>query len=390
MIGCPACGHGNQDGARFCNQCGSRLEMRCSACDAGNPPGSRFCQACGAPLTPARTTGEAPGGAKRPAGEAGAPAGYTPRHLAERVLPRAAEGERKQVTVLFADVVNYTALAEDSDPEETHAIMDRCFAILLDEVHRFSGTVNQFTGDGVMALFGAPIAQEDHARLALNAAFCIQRALHDYSAQLRERGIEFRMRLGLNTGPVVVGRIGDDLRSDYTAVGDTTNVAARMLSLAEPGTIVASENTYRLAQSYFTFESLGRVQVKGRQKPVEAYRVTGLGQVRTRMQAVLGRGFTPFTGRTREMAVLTDAFARARDGQGGIVLIRGDAGMGKSRLAQEFQRGLDNGRVLRFEATCTPFSQPFPYYPFVEITRAYCEIGDDDDEQRIREKTHRK
>jgi len=375
---CPGCRHENENGARFCNQCGRRLELACAHCAATNPGGSRFCQACGRALA----------GALSPAA-----ATYTPPHLAADVLTRAAavDGERKQVTVLFADVANYTGLAENDDPEDTHAIMDRCFAILLDEIHRFGGTVNQFTGDGVMALFGAPVAHEDHARLALNAALAVRRAIEDFGEQLRqERGIDFRMRLGLNSGPVVVGKIGDDLRSDYTAVGDTTNLAARMMALAEPGTIALTEHTYRLAQSYFTFSSLGPVQVKGRQRLIHAYRLTGLGRVRTRMQAGTDRGLTPFVGRQNEVTLLRDAFARAAAGSGQIVHIRGEAGIGKSRLVHEFVGALAGAPVLAFRAACAPFSRAFPYYPFIQIVREYCEVGDEDDEARIRDKVQRK
>lgn len=373
---CPGCRHDNEAGARFCTQCGSRLELRCPQCAAANPDGSRFCQACGQPLSaPASTSA------------------YTPRHLSAEVLRRSAavEGERKQVTVLFADVANSTGLAEHADPEETHAIMDRCFAILLDEIHRFGGTVNQFTGDGVMALFGAPVAHEDHVRLALNAALAIQRAIVAYGRLLREgRGIEFRMRIGINSGPVVVGKIGNDLRSDYTAVGDTTNLAARMLTLAEPGTIALTEHAYRLAQSYFTFSSLGRVHVKGRRDPVHAYRLTGLGSVRTRMQAESDRGLMPFVGREREVAVLREAFERAASGAGQVVLIRGEAGIGKSRLVHEFLQAVSGLGVLTFQAACAPFSRAFPYYPFIQIVRDYCEISEEDDESRIRDKARRK
>jgi class 3 adenylate cyclase len=372
-VPCRACGHQNEPLARFCNQCGAPLGG-CPHCGGQNPPGSRFCQGCGQSL----------------AGRAG---GYTPRHLAEDVLRRGGgvEGERKQVTVLFADVAGFTALAERLDPENVHAIMDACFAILLDEIHRFEGTINQFTGDGVMSLFGAPVAHEDHARLALNAALGIQRALGEFEQRLRqEQGLDFRMRIGLNSGPVIVGRIGDDLRSDYTAVGDTTNLAARMLTLAEPGGVVVTEHTYRLAQSYFTFVPLGEVTVKGRQNPVQAYRVTGLGRVRTRMQAAATRGLTPFVGRERELAALTDAFTAAAAGTGQVVTITGEAGIGKSRLVHEFVERLTDANALVCEAACAPYTRGFPYYPFIKIVRDYCEIGDDDDESRIREKARRK
>ena len=376
MTQCPRCRHESAPGARFCNRCGGRREGGCPACKAATPPGSRFCQNCGQSLTAST-----------------APQGYTPHHLVEEVLGRAPSvtGERKHVTVLFADVANFTGMAEDTDPEETHAIMDRCFALLLDEIHRFGGTVNQFTGDGVMALFGAPLAHEDHGRLALNAGLGIQRALRDYGRLLRdERGLDFQMRIGINSGPVVVGRIGDDLRSDYTAVGDTTNLAARMQTLAEPGTIVVSDNAYRLTHSYFTFAPLGEVTVKGRHQPVKAYRLTGLGQVRTRMQARASRGLTPFVGRDRELGVLAEAFGRARAGAGQVVTVGGEAGIGKSRLVHEFLQRLRGEPALVFEATCAPFTRGFPYYPFIKIVRDYCEIGDDDDENRIREKARRR
>ncbi len=373
---CPRCQHENAREARFCNACGGRLERGCAACGTATPPGSRFCHQCGQSLT-------------RPAG----PRVYTPRHLADQVLRNRAalEGERKQASVLFADVAGFTAIAEPLDPEETHAIMDRCFELILDEVHRFGGTVNQFTGDGVMALFGAPIAHEDHARLAINAALGIQEAVRGYARELRdERGIDFRMRTGINSGLVVVGRIGDDLRTDYTAVGDTTNLAARMLHLAEPGRIVVSAQTYQLARSYFTFTHLGEVLVKGKREPVGAYEVSGLGRVRTRMEAALSRGLTPFVGRERELAALHEAFARTRAGKGQVVTISGDAGVGKSRVVHEFLRAIEGKGTLVLQGACAPFSRTFPYFPFIKIVRDYCEIGDDDDEARIREKVWRR
>lgn len=373
---CPNCLHSNAPAARFCNQCGERLEAACSGCGTANPPASRYCQQCGQAL-----------------GQPSGPQSYTPRHLAEQVLRNrsAIEGERKQVTVLFADVAGFTGIAEGIDPEETHTIMDRCFNLLLDEIHRFGGTVNQFTGDGVMALFGAPLAHEDHARLAINAAVGIQAALGGYARALREeRGIDFRMRIGINSGLVVVGRIGDDLRTDYTAIGDTTNLAARMLALAEPGKIVVSEQAYRLAQSYFSFTPLGEVVVKGRREPARAYELKGLGSVRTKMEAALARGLSPFVGRERELDLLMDAFARAQGGSGQVVTIAGEAGVGKSRLVYECLHRIEGQGALVFEGACAPYSRSFPYFPFVKIVRDYCEVGEEDNEARIREKARRK
>ena len=249
MMICPSCGTPSRPGIKFCEECGARLELSCPACGARVPPDKKFCGACGTRLTTVvapdsslafRRTPESPGGVPGlPPEDArfATPSGYTPAHLAERILKdRAAlRGERKQVTVLFADVSGFTSISERLDPEDVHALMNQAFERMLAEIHRYEGTVNQFLGDGLMALFGAPVAHEDHARRAALAAFGMQRALAAYHDELqRARGIDFRMRMGLNTGLVVVGAIGDNLRMDYTAVGDTTNVAARMQQTAEP------------------------------------------------------------------------------------------------------------------------------------------------------------
>jgi class 3 adenylate cyclase len=224
----PRCQHENAADAVFCDECGARLETVCSGCGESNRSGAKFCRKCGqalstaAPSTPSRFE---------------TPQSYTPKHLAEKILTtRAAlEGERKILTVLFTDVSGFTALSERLDPEDVHDLMDRAFELMLDEVHRYEGTVNQFLGDGLMALFGAPIAHEDHAVRAIHAALGIRRALAGHRDLLRAtRGIEFQVRMGVNTGPVVVGSIGNNLRMDYTAVGDTTNLAARLLALAPP------------------------------------------------------------------------------------------------------------------------------------------------------------
>ncbi|MBI3456095.1 MAG: zinc ribbon domain-containing protein, partial [Candidatus Rokubacteria bacterium] len=217
---CPACGHDTRKDARFCDACGRALDARCPSCGQSARSGARFCDGCGAPLS-----------ASSPRATAGTrnPVSYTPHHLAERILAerRALRGERKEVTVLFVDVQGSTDLATALDPEEFHAVMDGALQLMLDAVHRWEGTVNQFTGDGVMALFGAPIAHEDHARRALHAALEVRRGFGEYAAALRrDEGLSLQVRLGLNSGPVVVGAIGDDLRMDYTAQGLTTNLAA--------------------------------------------------------------------------------------------------------------------------------------------------------------------
>src|SRR5438309_5919786 len=253
---CPQCRHANPAGTKFCGECGTRLQSLCPACQTPNPPTNKFCSECGQRLADAAPASASAVAAAPVATSArfASPENYTPKHLAEKILTSkgAIEGERKIVTVMFSDVSGFTAMSEKLDPEDVHGIMDRAFEVILDAVHRYEGTVNQFLGDGVMALFGAPIAHEDHAQRALSAALAIQANLQPVAEEIRRtRGIEFRMRMGINTGPVVVGAIGRDLRMDYTAVGDTTNLASRLLALAQPGQIVVSWRTQHLRSRSF-------------------------------------------------------------------------------------------------------------------------------------------
>src|SRR5262249_37122042 len=300
-----------------CEQCGTPLERRCPQCGAPVRPGARFCGACGHRLAEAESATPAPQPA--PTSPLAATdyqsrlASYTPKHLAEKVLTTrsALEGERRQVTVLFADTAGFTAIAEKLDPEDVHQILDRCFEIITAAVHRFEGTINQYTGDGVMALFGAPIAHEDGPRRAVHAALAVQHALRDFGKELQaRRGFDLQMRTGLNTGLVVVGKIGDDLRMDYTAVGDTTNLAARMQQLARPGSVVVSEATHKLVTGFFETLDLGEVQVKGH-TPVRAFEVLRPRGHRTRLDVVAERGLTPLVGSERELATLRDLFQQA-------------------------------------------------------------------------------
>ena len=266
--------------------------------------------------------------------------------MADKILTTRSsiEGERKLVTVLFADVANYTSMSEKLDPEEVHQIMDGCFKILMDEIHKYEGTINQFTGDGVMALFGAPVAHEDHAQRACYAALSIQKAMEEYGEKIeKDTGVEFKMRIGLNSGPVIVGAIGDDLRMDYTAVGDTTNLASRMESMAGPGTILVSGNTHRLARDFFEFESLGKIEVKGKKEPQEAFELIKAGEVETRIGASVAKGLTRFVGRKNSMAALMDAFDKVKSGSGQVVGIVGEAGVGKSRLLLEIEKHAASG-----------------------------------------------
>src|SRR6266853_930149 len=270
------------------------------------------------------------------------PLAYTPKHLAEKILTSrsALEGERKQVTVLFADIAGFTTLAEQLDPEIVHDIINRCFEGITAEVHRFEGTINQYTGDGVMALFGAPIAHEDSPRRAVHAALGIQRAIRDVAQALQaERGLTLQMRIGVNTGLVVVGKIGDDLRMDYTAVGDTTNLAARLQQMAQPGSVVISAATHQQVAGFFETRDLGEMPVRGR-APVRAFEVLRAQGRRTRFDVAVERGLTPLVGRERELATLRERFHEVKAGRGQVVGVAGEAGMGKSRLVLEFRGAL--------------------------------------------------
>jgi class 3 adenylate cyclase/tetratricopeptide (TPR) repeat protein len=314
---------------------------------------------------------------------------YTPSHLAAKILTSAPalEGERKAVTVLFADVAGFSRLASELTPEDLHLVMDGCFERLSDAVHRYEGTINQFTGDGIMALFGAPIAHEDHAERAIHAALAIQAAMAEYGARLaREHRVEFRMRIGLNSGTVVVGRIGDNLRMDYTAQGDTVNLAARLEQVCAPGGVLVSETTRRLAAGVFAFRALPPVAIKGRETPVVAHEVTGVRERRARVD--MATALTPLVGRERELAHLREALARVRQGRGEVVGIVGEAGVGKSRLLFEFRRsgGQD---VLYLEGRCISYGQTVPFLPVVELLKRGFRIVEGDRDDAIREKVDR-
>ncbi|RPJ85247.1 MAG: hypothetical protein EHM13_01680, partial [Acidobacteria bacterium] len=346
--------------------------LACVDCGTELPIGAAFCFACGRAVV----TAPAAGGAR-------APEAYTPNHLAEKILASrsALEGERKQVTVLFIDVSGFTSLSERVDPEDVHRLMTEAFELMLAEVHRYEGTVNQFLGDGIMALFGAPIAHEDHARRAVLAALGIQRALAGYREDpLRRRGIDFQVRQGLNTGLVVVGSIGNDLRMDYTAVGDTTNVAARLQQVAQPGSIVIAEPTYRLTAGFFHMRSLGELRLKGKAEPAPAWEVMTAREARSRFDVEAERGLTILVARERELAALWDCFEKARAGQGQVVFIVGEPGIGKSRLVYELRRLIGN-QAGWMEGRCVAFGRFTPFHPLIDLLRRKFGIEDGDDEQ---------
>ena len=339
---CSKCQFDNREEVKFCEKCGAKMELICPNCEAKIPLNREFCGECGHELrTPT----------KAPAIDLSRPQSYTPKFLADKILTSRSsiEGERKLLTVLFADVANFTSISEKLDPEDVHQIMDGCFKILMDEIHQYEGTINQFTGDGVMALFGAPVAHEDHAQRACYAALSIQKAIAEFGPKVqKDYGADFKMRIGLNSGPVIVGSIGDDLRMDYTAVGDTTNLASRIEGMAKAGTSLVSSHSHKLTRDFFEFQALGKVQVKGKEEPQEIFELIKAGAVNTRIGASVAKGLTRFVGRKNSIATLMDSYNKARSGSGHVVGVVGDAGVGKSRLLLEFKKQLLQGEFALF------------------------------------------
>jgi class 3 adenylate cyclase/tetratricopeptide (TPR) repeat protein len=309
--------------------------------------------------------------------------------LVEKILTSrsALEGERKQVTVLFADLKSSMELLADRDPEDARAILDPVLERMMAAVHRYEGTVNQVMGDGIMALFGAPIAHEDHAVRACYAALRMQETVTRYGDEIqRSHGLSVQIRVGLHSGEVVVRAIGNDLHMDYSAIGQTTHLAARMEQLAAPGSIRLTAETLRLVEGMVQVTSLGLVPVKGLPDPVEVYELIGAGLARTRLQAIAARGLTPFVGRRTELQALRDTLARAGTGRGQLMAVIGEPGVGKSRLVAEFLASpLTQGWRI-FETHAVSYGQATPYQPIRDLLKAYCQIDDRDDECAIREK----
>jgi class 3 adenylate cyclase/tetratricopeptide (TPR) repeat protein/ribosomal protein L40E len=362
---CPNCQFENPVDAKFCNECGRKLELVCTHCNKLNPPGSKFCNECGHNLN---------GLTHPPALDYAKPQSYTPKYLAQKILKTRSsiEGERKIVTVFFADVANFTSLAEKLDPEDVHSIMDGAFQILMENIHRVEGTINQFTGDGVMALFGAPVAHEDHFQRACHAALSVQGDLKNYGTKVKKNyKVDFLMRIGINSGPVVVGSIGDDLRMDYTAIGNTTNLASRMETLAKPGTIMVSASTHRLARDFFHFKFIESVKIKGLDAPQKAYQLIRTSDVGTRIEASVVRGLTRFVGRKNSMAALLNAFEKVKTGSGQVIGLVGEAGVGKSRLLLEVRNRLPQDEYNYLEGYCLQYGGSIAYLPIINILRSY-------------------
>src|SRR5205809_5222673 len=318
---CPRCQHENSPQLEFCEECGTPLGRACSNCGGQLLATAKFCPECGHRVA----------GGGRPQPRPVSPDAYTPKHLAEKILTskRALEGERKRVTVLFADLKGSSELLADLDPEDARQVLDPVLERMMEAVHAYEGTVNQVMGDGIMALFGAPLAHEDHAVRACYAALRMQDLVKRYAEEARRaHGVNVQIRVGLNSGEVVVRAIGSDLHVDYTAVGQTTHLAARMEQVASPGSILLTPATLELVEGYVAVEPLGPVPVKGLADAVEVYKVTGAGPARTRLQAAARRGLTRFVGRDAELEQPRHAQQLAGTGHGPVAAIVGDAGRG--------------------------------------------------------------
>jgi len=372
-LACPACGHANPAATKFCHECGTPVARRCGQCEAELAPTMKFCGECGAPAAPRASVAQP----------------TPPAHLAEKIraLRSTIAGERKHVTVLFADVKGSMTLAEGVDAEVFHRVMEQTARLLADGVHRFEGTVTQYTGDGIMALFGAPIAHEDHAQRACWAALHLRERLGQYADELRlADGLNLSLRIGLNSGEVVVGAIGDDLRMDYTAQGHTVGVAARMEQIAAADRVYLSEHTARLVDGYFRVRDLGPTAVKGVSEPVHVYDLEDVGALRTRLDVSRRRGFSRFVGRTSEMATLEAALARAIEGRGQVVGLVAEPGVGKSRLCFELLQRCRAQGISAVQAHCVPHGKTIPFLPVLELLRNIHGMTEEDRPQTAREK----
>jgi class 3 adenylate cyclase/tetratricopeptide (TPR) repeat protein len=371
MMKCPKCQFENPETARYCVECGDKLEIICPNCGFINSPSFKFCADCGQnlsllsePSTKAPSLDEKIAKIQK----------YLPKGLVEKILVQRnkIEGERKQLTVMFCDMEGFTRLSERLGPEQAYDI--------------------EMTGDGIMALFGAPIALEDAPQRAIRSAMAIHREMARFSDKIRKERQAIpplKMRVGIHTGPVVVGTLGNDLRVEFKAVGDTVNLASRMEGLAEPGSTYLTEDTFRLTEGFFRYEALGQKQVKGREEPVNVYRVIAPSTRRTRFDVSAERGLTPFMGRARELELLLDGFERAKAGRGQAFSIMAEAGLGKSRLLYEFRKAVSNEDATFLEGKCLSYSRGVAHHPLIDILKANFDIRETDGDSEIREKSKR-
>ncbi|MBL7178245.1 MAG: AAA family ATPase [Desulfobacteraceae bacterium] len=382
---CPQCQFENRDGANFCLECGEKIELQCPQCGKVLPTKAKFCDECGHNLTipPEPHPKDLSFDEKIDKIQRYLPKGLTDKILSQRDR---IEGERKQVTVMFCDMEGFTQLTERLGPEEAYNIMDQVYEILIHKVHDYEGTVNEMTGDGIMALFGAPIALEDAPQRAIRSGLAIHREMVRFSDRTKQEGEDIppvKMRIGIHTGPVIVGTLGNDLRVEFKAVGDTVNLASRMEGLAEPGTSYVTEETFKLTEGFFRFEGLGERQVKGKENPVRVYRVIAPSTRRTRFDVSAERGLTPFVGRERELELLLDGFERSKTGRGQAFSIMAEAGIGKSRLLYEFRKAVANEDVTFLEGKCLSYGRGVAYHPIIDLFKSNFDIREENGDSEI-------
>jgi class 3 adenylate cyclase/tetratricopeptide (TPR) repeat protein len=398
---CPECKFQNLDGMKFCGQCGSKLVLLCPGCRFENPDGYSFCGQCGEFLSsepqPARdtATGAIPSFDKQSIHDKNLEKiqDRFSNDIKEKISSqnKKLEGEYKQVTILFCDMKNFTPLVEELGPEKAYNIMDQVYEILINKIHYYDGIVNEMTGDGVLALFGAPKALENTPQRAVRSSIEIHRGMLKLNNELKKQGQNIpvlKMRIGINSGPVVVGSLGNDLKSEFKVVGDTVNLAARLEGLAEPGTTNVSQATFKLVEGIFRFESLGEMEIKGKKKPEKVYRLISSSSKRTRFDVSAEQGLTPLVGRERELELLIDGFERIKSNNGQIFTVVSEAGIGKSRLLYEFRKAISNEDVFFLEGRCLSYSKGISYHLIIDILKSNFNIQDDDD-NKIREKISR-
>ncbi len=385
---CPDCQTINKEGSKFCGGCGNKLFLICPNCSSENSPENNFCNDCGQNLAqPVKA------GAKELSFDEKLEKiqKYLPKGLTEKILAQRdrIEGERKQITVMFCDMEGFTEFSDKLGPEGAYTTMDKIYEILIHKVHDYEGTVNEMTGDGIMALFGAPIALEDAPQRAIRSSLAIHREMAKFTDEVKKIKSDIpnlKMRIGIHTGPVVVGTMGNNLRVDFKAVGDTVNIASRMEGLATPGATYITESTFKNTEGYFRFEALGEKDVKGKKEPIRTYRVIAPSSRRTRFDVNAEQGLTPFVGRSRELELLHDGLERAKTGRGQALSIIAEAGIGKSRLLYEFIKEVTNENVTILEGKCLSYSRGVAYHPIIDILKSNFDIKESDQALEIKSK----